>query len=429
MFDYLKFSLGNMCNGYKVIRIESSMDSVAYEIIHCGLLSLNKVVRQKTNIADWLTKWESFDISSWEEEYIDNTITSPEEWRLEAREGNITYKISGSGAYPQKWTLFLEWLDELMPEMEFISPNRIESICLSYEKLLNDGVSIRESICIDRKEKNIYIKKDDMLYPSKSTHIYDIGDGVDTILTKFQDCNFTIDVPDVDKNPKISLKISRHALPDIHIGSILLWNEWQYKEHDYWGAVIGVIKDYMPGLKMFVLSYNTYCPDTNYGKYIYCKVRFGTSSKLYSYRTEDSTLKVGDVVDVPVGSEGNVSQATIEDIGYYDKENAPYPPEKTKFIIGKHNAGNSQLTIECLRQILVDNDVYKGDYSLSEDEPCVCEVTLCLRKRANDFEYYIYERNVKRDVEIFNTEDEACRALLSDMTSDYPALKKYIKED
>lgn len=138
---------------------------------------------------------------------------------------------------------------------------------------------------------------------------------------------------------------------------------------------------------------------------------------------------VGDVVDVPVGSEGNVSQATIEDIGYYDKEDAPYPPEKTKFIIGKHDGGNSKLTIERLRQILINHDVYRGDYSLSENEPCVCEVTSCIRKRTNGFEYYIYERNVKRDVKIFETEDEVCRALLSDMTSDYPALKKYIQED
>ena len=164
-------------------------------------------------------------------------------------------------------------------------------------------------------------------------------------------------------------------------------------------------------------------------KYRYCKVRFDNTRRLYSYRSNDATLKVGDVVDVPVGNDGNISQATIEEIAYYNEDNAPYPPNKTKFIIGKHDEGNSKLTIEDLRKILVDNDVYEGDYSLSEDEPCVCEVTSCLRKRANDFEYYIYERNVKQDVEIFKTEDEACRALLSDMSSDYPALKKYIRED
>ncbi|MBO6178249.1 MAG: hypothetical protein J6O04_03670 [Selenomonadaceae bacterium] len=336
MFNYLKFSLGNMCQGYKVIRIEPSMDSVKYEIIHSGLLSVDKGVRQKTNIADWLAMWENFDISSWKEEYIDNTIKSPEEWRLETRENNITYKIGGSGSYPQQWTLFLEWLDILMPEMEFISPNRIESICLSYEKSLNDGISIKENIRIDRKEKNICVKKDDMFYPSKSTHIYDIDDDVDVVLAKFENCNFTENVPDIDNNPKITLQISRHALPDIYIGSILLWLEGECEDADCWSEAVGKIEDYMPDLNMIVLSFNTYCSDSHYGKYIYCKVRFGKSSKLYSYRTEDTTLEVGDVVKVPVRKDGDIGYAVIEEIGYYDEDNVPYPVEKTKEIIGLH---------------------------------------------------------------------------------------------
>ena len=175
-----------------------------------------------------------------------------------------------------------------------------------------------------------------MLYPSKSTHIYDIGDNVDVVLAKFQDCNFNEDIPDIGKNPKISLQISRHALPDIHIGSILLWLECKYKDAAYWSATIGVMKNYTPHLKMNVLLFNTYHSDCMSGKYIYCKVRFGTSSKLYSYRTEDMTLEVGDVVKVPVGKDGDIGYATIEEIGYYDEDNVPYPVEKTKEIIGLH---------------------------------------------------------------------------------------------
>lgn len=336
MFNYLKFSLGSMHHGYKVIRLEPSENHVSYEIIHSGLLSVKKGVHKKTDIADWLSMWETFGFSSWEEEYIDNTAEHPEEWRLLVQEDNLTYKSSGSGAYPQKWTSFLEWLDILMPEMEFISSNRIESICLSFEEISNNDVSIKESIRIARNEKTICVNKEDTLYPSKSTHIYDIGDDVDTILTKFQDCNFKEDVPSIGKNPEISLQISRHALPDIYIGSILLWLECPYEGVDYWGTAIRSVKDYMPDLKIRVLSSDTYCPTSNSRKYIYCKVRFGTSSKLYSYRTEDSSLEVGDVVEVPVGKDDDIGYATIEEIGYFDEENVPYPVEKTKKIIGLH---------------------------------------------------------------------------------------------
>ena len=57
---------------------------------------------------------------------------------------------------------------------------------------------------------------------------------------------------------------------------------------------------------------------------------------MYSYRTDDSTLEVGDVVKVPVGKDNDIGYATIEEIGYFTEEDAPYPVDKTKLIIGLH---------------------------------------------------------------------------------------------
>lgn len=76
--------------------------------------------------------------------------------------------------------------------------------------------------------------------------------------------------------------------------------------------------------------------------YTYCGVKFPFSQKLYSYRFEDSSLKIGDTVIVPVGEENNEEQGIVVSIGQYARIGAPYPPEKTKFILKKKSENNSE---------------------------------------------------------------------------------------
>ncbi|MEG0355980.1 MAG: hypothetical protein RR621_10065 [Lachnospiraceae bacterium] len=71
------------------------------------------------------------------------------------------------------------------------------------------------------------------------------------------------------------------------------------------------------------------------GEYIFCSVEFDESSKSYYYLTEDESLKIGDLVLVPVGKEANTSLAQIVDIEYFSKDNVPFPFEKVKSIICK----------------------------------------------------------------------------------------------
>ena len=145
--------------------------------------------------------------------------------------------------------------------------------------------------------------------------MYELGNKVIDALVAFQECDFTEDVTDERGKPEISLRISRHALSDIHIGSILSWLE--YNDVASWEQAIEAVKVLMPDLGMELLSWETYDLEEPCDKYIYCKVRFGTSSKLYSYRTDDPTLEVGDVVKVPVGKDNDIGYATIEEIGYF----------------------------------------------------------------------------------------------------------------
>ena len=69
--------------------------------------------------------------------------------------------------------------------------------------------------------------------------------------------------------------------------------------------------------------------------YTYCGVKFPFSINTYSFRTNDSSLKIGDTVIVPLGEENKETQGIIVSIGQYSRIGAPYPPEKTKFILRK----------------------------------------------------------------------------------------------
>ncbi|MDO4343351.1 MAG: hypothetical protein Q4C50_00975 [Eubacteriales bacterium] len=67
--------------------------------------------------------------------------------------------------------------------------------------------------------------------------------------------------------------------------------------------------------------------------YTFCGVAFPHALRPYSYRTEDPTIKVGDEVLVPVGDKE--TNGIVVSVGQYMRIAAPYPVDKTKFIICK----------------------------------------------------------------------------------------------
>ena len=70
------------------------------------------------------------------------------------------------------------------------------------------------------------------------------------------------------------------------------------------------------------------------GEYIYCRLSFG-GGKTYYYKTADPSLQCGDDVVVPVGNDGRTAIATIESIEIFPAGETPYPPHRTKDILGK----------------------------------------------------------------------------------------------
>ena len=77
-------------------------------------------------------------------------------------------------------------------------------------------------------------------------------------------------------------------------------------------------------------------PAPNYQAiHTYCSVTFENSKKVFYYRTRNPQLKVGDLVYVPVGFQQEKKIGRIVSMKDYVGSHAPYPLEKTKFIISK----------------------------------------------------------------------------------------------
>ena len=292
-------------------------------------------------------------------------------------EDGVTYKSRGDSSYPRQWDQFLNWLDALMPEMAFVAADQIERVKLSYRGTQLNGNVLTESIIIARQEQRIIVEKSisgisDGICRRKSRHVYEFISEIQEVLEILQGVRFSRDefpdnktdvainhevslceqnglVPEyilrdiIDNilHPEISLDVSFHSLPDFHASSIPLWILKEDCEIE-WNGMLRRLQGILPDLETKLLSPETYRYELHGGKYIYCKVRLPNSYRLYSYRTEDEALQVGDMVDVPVGQDNDVICGKIEEIGYYNERNAPYPVHKPKLIIGKHDGDEEE---------------------------------------------------------------------------------------
>lgn len=71
------------------------------------------------------------------------------------------------------------------------------------------------------------------------------------------------------------------------------------------------------------------------GYYQFCKVQFKDGGSPYAYLTGGLPLAVGDFVVVPVGNWNAEKTGRVTDIFVCSAQDAPYPPEKAKFVLRK----------------------------------------------------------------------------------------------
>jgi len=325
MAKYIKFTVGGFFGGYKTVEIAIVDGTATYKILRNGLLNVDKKKSPAKKISGaWLKKLDALKIFEWEKNYLSD-ILDGEQWELTFKDGEKIYRGSGSNAYPDVWENFLDWLDELIPELEFVNRNRLEKITMNYSR----DEKFFETLTLDRHEKILTLDK------KNSSHVYNLGEEAEKL---FDSCQIFIDalkveIVDVNFSTQINFELVRHD------GSIE-------------NFVAPYSENFLPGLTNLLEEIHSCADDLTaeifspasteivprQGKYIFCKVQFKGSYKHYTYQTDDETLSVGDVVDVPVGRYNDVNQARIVDIGYFDEYEAPYPIDRIKKIIGKHVA-------------------------------------------------------------------------------------------
>ena len=319
MTKNIKFTLGNVAEGYKTIELCIGTKNFSYKILRNGLLEVQNKKSRAVEISEkLLAEFDALNILDWEKDF---NVSGDKQWELIYKHGRKNYHGHGS-ACPENLERFLNWIDKLVPEMEFVNRKRLERITLNYSR-----GEIFETLTLDRHEKTLTLNK------KISNHTYNFGAEVEELFDIAQDFfdNLEIQTFDAEDLPKIKIELVRH---DSSIENL----DTFYDEN------------YLPGLSKFSdalqhfandLSAEIFLPvkaesKNQQGKYILCKVQFKGSYKSYTYRTEDETLSVGDVVDVPVGKNNDIAQARIVEIGYFDEAEAPFPLDKIKLIIGKH---------------------------------------------------------------------------------------------
>ena len=326
MAKYIKFTVGGFFGGYKTVEVAIVKDTATYKILRSGLLDIDKKKSPALKVSDkWLKKLDALKIFNWQKDYFNPEILDGTQWELVFKDGEKIYRGSGSNDWPENWEKFLDWLDALIPQLEFVNRRRLEKVTMNYSR----DEKIFETLTLDRREKTLTLDK------RNSVHIYDLGDDIEKIFDACQNFFDGIKIEDVDVNfsTQIKFELVRH---DDSIENF----ETPYSEN------------FLPGLTTFLEEIHNFAADLTaeifspapteiappQGKYIFCKVQFKGSYKHYTYQTDDETLAVGDVVDVPVGRFNDVNQARIVEIGYFDEYEAPFPIDRIKKIIGKHVA-------------------------------------------------------------------------------------------
>lgn len=231
-------------------------------------------------------------------------------------------------------------------------PNIINSIVIDYNRVnkinINDSSNIipqivwhyTEKLIIDRKTGSIeYIQN--IGSGCKVSHKYEIEYGVEGLLDD-------LDTSDLFSNVKGNPTDVIDNIDDSRTYKITVYYE-NNVEHVIEGSfdkygLPADFKDFIETVKDFlsIYEFGDIFNESFYNKvkrsksdYIFLSVRFNNGYKRYYYLTNDDSIKIGDLVVVPVGKDNHDNVVEVEDIEYFNEHNLPRPLENTKYIIGK----------------------------------------------------------------------------------------------
>ena len=128
--------------------------------------------------------------------------------------------------------------------------------------------------------------------------------------------------------------LARHCM-DLALKNPRLDERWRKRYTQVLAAAPSSKRTKPPARALARPPVNTQKKPTGESYYQFCNVQFKEDGATYAYLTGGISLKAGDFVVVPIGDHQAEKLARVTEVFVCSTQNAPYPPEKAKFVLRK----------------------------------------------------------------------------------------------
>lgn len=128
--------------------------------------------------------------------------------------------------------------------------------------------------------------------------------------------------------------LARHCM-DLALKNPCLDEQWRKRYTQVLAAAPSSKRTKPPARALARPPVSTPAKPTGESYYQFCNVQFKEDGATYAYLTGGISLKTGDFVVVPIGDHQAEKLARVTEVFVCSTQNAPYPPEKAKFVLRK----------------------------------------------------------------------------------------------
>ena len=289
---------------------------------------------------EWLMRLSRLNMGALETSY---RAEQPEDvvWTLHWKDqGTEEIRSNGIGAYPPGWDAFLLLMDELAPEAEFIDPELIETLHMTFRSTEDTDFGPQEyteEMTLDRRSQKLLYRRsfaDDIYVQTEYRNLNEVSLGLDLWDRLFTGASPVSMDSTADREPP-----HLDVLVDRHDGSQerFLWHYNRTCLPEQWPRFIGSISHRLQLSTMFInmIAPAVYLHGAREGELIYCTVRISAVGRSFYYLTNDNSLTKGDKVLVPFGEYDQPTSGEITKVEYFLPEHVPHPVEETRAILGR----------------------------------------------------------------------------------------------
>ena len=128
--------------------------------------------------------------------------------------------------------------------------------------------------------------------------------------------------------------LARHCM-DLALKNLCLEERWRKRYTQVLAAAPSSKRTKPPARALARPPVSTLAKPAGESYYQFCNVQFREDGATYAYLTGGISLKAGDFVVVPIGDHQAEKLALVTEVFVCSTQNAPYPPEKAKFVLRK----------------------------------------------------------------------------------------------